>query len=85
MHSSSCRSEESVLVKIRISVHNLTIEKCRYADIPRHDMICTLCNIRSIENEQHFLLECTSYKLHCELETLGANVSIPLCLRTENI
>ena len=27
-----------------------------------HDRICTICNTRAIENEQHFLLECTAYK-----------------------
>ena len=53
--------------------------------IPRHERICTACNIGSIENEHHFLLECNSYKLHRELENLGTTVSVLLCLKIENI
>ena len=61
--SISYRSDRSVLAKMRISAHNLTVEKGRYTDIPRHDRICKVCNTGSIENEQHFLLECPAYKL----------------------
>ena len=39
-----------------------------------------------VENEQHFLLECTAYKFLREefflkLNRLGINVSVPLCVR----
>ena len=64
--SISYRSDRSVLAKIRISAHNLTVEKGRYTGILRHDRICKVCNTGSIENEQHFLLECPAYKLLCE-------------------
>ena len=47
---------------MRISDHYLTVEKGRYIGIPRHDRICKVCKTGSIENEQHFLLECPEYK-----------------------
>ena len=59
----SYRSDRSVLAKIRISAHNLTVKKGRYTGVPRHDRICKVCNTGSIENEQHFLLECPAYLL----------------------
>ena len=61
--SISYRSDRSVFAKMRISAHNLIVENCRYTGIPRHDRICKVCNTGSIENEQHFLLECPAYKL----------------------
>ena len=51
---------------MRISAHNLTVEKGRYTSISRHDRICKVCNTGSIENKQHFLLECPAYKLFRE-------------------
>ena len=83
----SCRSDRSILAKLRVSAHKqLTIEKGRYTGIPRQNRICTVCNRGSIENEQHFLLECTAYRFFREefflkLNRLGINVSVPLCVR----
>ena len=70
---------------MRISAHNLAVEKGRYTGIPRQSMICKVCNTGSIENEQHFLLECPAYKLLQEdlilkLEKLGINVPTHICL-----
>ena len=69
------------MAKIRISAHNLTVEKGRYTGIPR---ICKVCNTGSIENEQHFLLECPAYKLLQEdfilkLEEVAINGRTRLC------
>ena len=50
----SCRSDRSVLAKLRVSVDKLTIEKGRYPGISRQNRICTVCNTGSVENEQHF-------------------------------
>ena len=61
--SISYRSDRSVLAKIRISAHNLTVQKGRYPGIPRPDRICKVFNTGSIENEKHFFLECPAYKL----------------------
>ena len=47
---------------LEYTAHKLTIENGRYTGIPRQNMICTVCNTGPIENEQHFLLECTAYK-----------------------
>ena len=38
-------------------------QKSKYIGIPRHDIICKVCNAGSIENEPHFLLDCTAYRL----------------------
>ena len=56
--------------KIRISDHDLEIEKGRYTKIPRILRICKKCN--KIEDEEHFILECLiNGKLRTDLfETL---------------
>ena len=69
---------------MRISAHNLTVEKGRYTGIPRHDRICKVCNTGSIENGQHFLLECPAYKLLLEdfilkLEKVAINGHTYIC------
>ena len=45
-----------VLSKLRVSDHNLAIEKGRYFNIPRQDRLCKNCNV--VEDESHFLLHC---------------------------
>ena len=42
--------------KMRISAHNLQIEKGRYMNCPREQRLCQNCSV--IEDEQHFLLHC---------------------------
>ena len=42
--------------KLRISDHNLEIERGRYYKIPRQERLCKICNV--IENEEHFVLHC---------------------------
>ena len=49
------------LSKFRLSSHSLAIEVGRYPDTPRHQRICTFCNMNVIENEFHFLLACPNY------------------------
>ena len=49
------------LVKLRISSHKLKIETGRYENIPRDEMLCSLCNCNRIEDETHFLLDCPSF------------------------
>ena len=56
----SCRSDRSILAKLRVSAHKLTIEKGGYTGIPRQKRICIVCNTGSTENEKQFLLECTA-------------------------
>ena len=53
-----------VICKWRISAHNLLIETGRYSKgriLAREDRICTVCNINAIENEFHFLTQCSWY------------------------
>lgn len=46
----------------RSSSHDLEIERGRYANIDRCQRLCTLCNLRVVEDEYHFLLCCGAYK-----------------------
>ena len=50
------------MAKLRISAHNLAIEKGRYNNISRLNATCPVCSMGSVENEDHFLLECTAYR-----------------------
>ena len=45
------------LVKLRISSHKLKIKTGRYDNIPRDEMLCSLCDCNRIDDETHFLLD----------------------------
>jgi hypothetical protein len=47
------------ITKLRISEHNLLIEKGRHLNIPREQRLCSHCNYKCIDDEKHFLLHCT--------------------------
>lgn len=52
------------LCKLRISAHNLLIETGRYSKnkiLSREERICRFCNTNAIENEFHFLTQCSLY------------------------
>ena len=49
------------LTRLRISSHKLLIERGRYCKIERDQRICRYCNRGEIENEIHFVLNCTLY------------------------
>lgn len=51
-----------LITKLRISDHNLNIEKGRHTNIPREQRLCLKC--KTLENEKHFILDC---KLNMEL------------------
>ena len=53
-----CRKFEyrRALCQLRISAHDLHIEKGRYSQTPRDDRKCLTCNV--VEDELHFLDEC---------------------------
>lgn len=52
----------NTFTKLRISDHNLEIERGRYFKIPRQERLCKVCN--DIEDEAHFILKCkTNEKL----------------------
>ena len=46
-----------LLIKFRVSAHNLEIKKGRYIGVKTEDRICKLCNTE-VEDETHFLLQC---------------------------
>jgi len=56
-------SYRRAMTKLRISDHPLQIEAGRYTRTPPDDRICMFCNknVRCIENEMHFVLECSLY------------------------
>jgi hypothetical protein len=44
-----------------LHAHSLNIETGRYYNIDRHARICNMCNNNDIEDEYHFILECSKY------------------------
>ena len=53
-----------VICKLRITAHNLLIETGRFSKsriLPREERICRFCNLNAIENEFHFLTQCSLY------------------------
>ena len=51
-----------VICKLRISAHPLRIECGRYKNIQRSDRICLYCSQGKVEDEQHFISECSLYE-----------------------
>ena len=49
----------NAMCKLRISAHDLMIERGRYTNIKRQDRLCTYC--KEIEDEKHFLDKCVLY------------------------
>ena len=47
--------------KLRCSDHGLEIEKGRHKNTPRNERLCKLCKSGQIEDEEHFLLDCSLY------------------------
>ena len=60
-----------ILCKFRISAHSLRIETGRYektkdssgnySKLEKENRICKFCNLRMVEDEFHFLLNCPLY------------------------
>ena len=48
------------LTKLRLSNHQLNIEKGRHENIPKEMRFCPFC-VNTVENEVHFLLQCKTY------------------------
>ena len=49
------------IARLRSSTHPLHIEQGRHRDTPRESRFCQLCPSKSVENEEHFLINCTFF------------------------
>ncbi len=62
----NCINDRINLTKLRISAHQLRIEKGRYERknnrmLPENERLCIYCGKNAIENEMHFVMSCTLY------------------------
>jgi hypothetical protein len=55
------KTERSILCKIRLSAHNLAVERGRHLGLHTSDIICTICRTGDVEDESHFLFKCEKY------------------------
>ena len=74
-----------VISRIRCSNHPLAIEEGRKKDpkTPREDRLCVFCDEHVVEDEEHFLLNCTAYsnlRTHYNMHSQ----SVPDVLNMEN-
>lgn len=72
-------NERRNLVKFRVSNHKLMIELGRYQTdhMPRETRLCPLCKSNQVENETHFLLQCSKYSLQRQTFFNRINEIIP--------
>ena len=66
-------------MKFRVSNHKLMIELGRYQTdpMPRETRLCPLCKSNQVENETHFLLQCSKYSLQRQTFLNRINEIIP--------
>ena len=62
-HIENIQHRKSV-TRLRLSSHPLHIESMRINTPNPQDRICNLCNDRQIEDEEHFIINCPTYKTH---------------------
>ena len=55
------RNLRSCITKLRVCAHNLRIHNGRYKHLDRNVRYCQVCNIHDIEDEFHFVSNCSSY------------------------
>ena len=55
-------NDRTALAKIRLSNHDLMIEKGRHQGLAENQRFCPFCE-NKIENEQHFIMECGTYNV----------------------
>ncbi len=54
-------THRKALTRLRLSSHNLNIETMRPTHKDPQTRLCPLCPCNKVENEEHFLMECTAY------------------------
>jgi hypothetical protein len=52
---------KSLINRYRLHAHSLNIETGRYYHIDRHARMCNMCSNSDMEDEHHFILECSKY------------------------
>ena len=52
--------ERTAITKIRLSNHDLMIERGRYQNVPAHERFCPFCK-NKVETELHFMLEFNTF------------------------
>ena len=69
--------QRSLISQLRLGVLPLRIETGRFARLAEADRLCQVCSSNSVENEYHFLFECSEYtEYREEFETaLDTNLS----------
>ena len=70
------------MTRLRISNHTLFIESSCHTNppIPAQERLCTLCNLRDVEDEPHFLITCPRF-LHLRHNMLATANSINSCFK----
>ena len=54
-------NHRKAITKLRLSSHKLEIEVGRWKKLTREERICKYCELGKVENETHFLFECSKY------------------------
>ena len=77
------RAHRSILAQFRCGILPIKVETGRFTQIPQEFRLCILCDSNSVEDERHFLFECSFYEdirntffhtvenLHSEFNTLN--------------
>ena len=55
------RSDRSILAKFRCGILQLHVESGRFNNTKLEDRLCKICNQNIIEDEFHFLCQCSEY------------------------
>ena len=55
------RGHRSTIAELRSGILPLQIETGRYQQIPENFRLCMFCNDQVVEDEKHFLFDCTLY------------------------
>jgi len=67
------RSQRSILAQLRSGILPLQVEIGRYSNMPLENRKCLLCNNGEIEDEYHFLFNCSFYTNERELFVRNIN------------
>ena len=76
-----------VITKLRTSNHNLAIEAGRWTNIERVNRLCKQCTQHNIEDEIHFLFQCTKYRAERQktFEIIKTKTNIDLSINETKI